>query len=198
MLKLFITRGFQESTRRTAERNFSAPIRINSCQDFSIFTSIRLQKGGPKPQKIRRASRAETLILLVFSSFLLQNGVPKSPNIRRASRAETLILLGVSSFLLQKGVPKPSKKKGALRAPDSAGRGAQPAMSGVDSGRKKFFLSSINLARGQKKQNCFFFHQPGPSSQKTFWSRSRINKSFFLSSTWPDDVKKLSAEKTSC
>ena len=59
---------------------------------------IRLAQRDPaelagvlNPQKVRRASRAETLVSLRVLSFLLLRGVPKPPKIRRASRAETVV-----------------------------------------------------------------------------------------------------------
>ena len=50
-LKFFFTKNFQKSNRRPAVKNSPGSCGINSCQDFSIFTSIRPQKGYPKPQK---------------------------------------------------------------------------------------------------------------------------------------------------
>ena len=73
-------------------------------QDFAILNSIRPLRGCPKTPKVRRASRAETLILQRFPSFLPQKGGPKTLKIRRASRAETLIQAWVFKGVGQKGV----------------------------------------------------------------------------------------------
>ena len=73
-----------------------------------------------------------------------------------------------SSNSAPKRVPQNRKKRARFARPiPLAGGPSRPCLASIRAG-KGFFLSSINLARGQKKQNCFFFHQPRPSSQKDF------------------------------
>ena len=134
--------------------------------------------GYQNPQNPARFARRNVDFTRVFKLFASKRG-PKTLKKPARFARRNVDFLWFSSNSAPKRVPQNRKKKGALRAPDSAGRGAQPAMSGVDSGRKKFFLSSINLARGQKKQNCFFFHQPGPSSQKNFLEPLQNQQRFF-------------------
>ena len=114
-LKPFISKGFQQSTRPSAEKSFSAPGRINSRQDSSFLTRIRLQRGSKTPKNPARFARRNVDFTRDFKLFAPKGG-PKTPKNRRASRAETLFFLGISSFLRQKGVPNRKKNRRASRA----------------------------------------------------------------------------------
>ena len=129
----------------------------------------------------------------------MKRGCPKRERIRRASRAETLISQGILNILTQNGYPKTVRNRRSSRAGFRAPEGPAGHVSprfGCCTPPKEFFLLSINLAGGQRKTSEFFLLSTRPGrGEKFHFLSDRNSRILFFYQLGPSTRKNSSSER---